>query len=187
MLDVTCGLWATAVQADAKQAIEEATGNIGAVAAIVGASPGLVFVGSQACSRLACVGTSGFYACNDRDEGIFVSPADLTDSATALVDHCVAYYKDKGVDTNDQTPVSAQAFYLTGPEVNLVVSYCDSNEDQNKKPSDYTFDENCGPNGCNPTCGWDGAQENPCRFWQNPFASAKPTTSTAAVTPTPTL
>ncbi|KAK5173271.1 uncharacterized protein LTR77_001952 [Saxophila tyrrhenica] len=169
VIDITCGLWATAIRADADEAIHQVTANGGAINAI-----------KQTCSRLACVGTSGLYVCNDQEEDVLVQLEDLFSPSSQLVQSCVDYYVDNDVAVNTQTPVSAQGFYAD-PLVNVVISYCDPNDDPYKKPSDYNFDVNCGPNGCNPTCGWEGAEEDPCPFLSKIFAS-----SSAAPSPTAT-
>ncbi|KAK5167974.1 uncharacterized protein LTR77_006541 [Saxophila tyrrhenica] len=158
---INCGLWATAITADAEQAIQDAAANVGTIAGVLTSNVGTSFVGPQSCSRLACVGTSGVYVCNHGDNGHWVQVDDLSGPGIGLIEKCTKFYNWGDVALYEQTPVSGQAFYV-GTTLNLVVSYCDSNDDSSKKPSDYMFDDNCGPNGCTPTCGWDDAETYVC-------------------------
>ncbi|KAK5166039.1 uncharacterized protein LTR77_008300 [Saxophila tyrrhenica] len=137
-----CDQWATATKADAVQVIQDVTANGGAIVAA-----------PQSCSRLG-----GLYICNDQDVAVVVQLAELAIPAGLLVDTCAYYYAEQLGTVTDQTLFSGQ-LWSSDPDVNMVVSYCDSNDDPFKKPSEY--DAGCGDT-CPTTCGYPGADYPVC-------------------------
>ncbi|KAK5163345.1 uncharacterized protein LTR77_010718 [Saxophila tyrrhenica] len=101
-------------------------------------------VAAGTCNRIGCYNTSGVYVCNDNDFDITFTGADGSAFAGLILGVC--YDGGEG-----HHPVSGQAFTSDNDGFNVVVGFCDNDDDVATKPSDYTPP---GPNGNAPiNCG----------------------------------